>query len=236
LGKADPTFLAVSRWVDVLLGCVIGIAVAWVMPLRRTTSLAQDAAAYCGAVSQWFCAMAEACEVEAADRGELLPVLADRRRAARATRIAFDSALSTALLELPAPGRESAGGVATVVRAVRAAAEAGVAVATRLDVGAGPSPTAAYLAGQVCAELDSVGRALTQPSAGAGSERISGGTRAGAPGVGVQPPDALAAAMLHALASARRAHAIASDRPSTTAKDRADKTSGASAPTDGNGR
>ena len=103
LDDNDTFDLAFARWVDVLVGCVVGTIFALAIPLWKRTSLRTDAAGYAEAVSSWFSVIAAYAQLEPGperDNATDAAVAAGKRCRERAAQ-RVGSTLAISLLEPP---------------------------------------------------------------------------------------------------------------------------------------
>jgi len=56
----NPEIMAIARWQDTLLGCLVSLAVAFAMPIWQVQNLPANVSSSCGTVARWFSALAEA--------------------------------------------------------------------------------------------------------------------------------------------------------------------------------
>ncbi|MGV1037677.1 MAG: FUSC family protein [Candidatus Nanopelagicales bacterium] len=141
IGGLDPTELAFARWVDVLIGCLIGTAFALAIPLWNRTSLTHDAATYADAVGDWFRSLVAYANPTAATDSAALEEIRHRGQRARDARMTVNATLSASLLE-PADRKVSAGTVGVVLSWIRRCSDSGVAAEALLRHGS-PMPEVA---------------------------------------------------------------------------------------------
>jgi len=131
LSYSDPTDLVFARWIDVIVGCVIGTIFAFAWPLWERVSLLNDTATYADAVSKWLRTISVAASTEPDAR---VKVMADMREAssqARDARQVADATFNTALLEPPSMNAD-AGSVGVVMTWIRRSSDAAVTAETML--------------------------------------------------------------------------------------------------------
>lgn len=141
IGGLDPTELALARWVDVLIGCVIGTIFALAIPLWNRSSLAHDAAGYADAVGDWLSSLVAYGDTTAATDSAALEEIRHRGRRARDARMTVNATLNASLLE-PADRKLSAGAVGVVLSWIRRCSDSGVAAEALLRHGS-PMPDVA---------------------------------------------------------------------------------------------
>ncbi|MEI8083995.1 MAG: FUSC family protein, partial [Actinomycetes bacterium] len=163
LVNPDTFFLASTRWIDVLVGCLVGAVFAVVFPLWKRTSLNQDTSNYINAVAAWFAGIAAASATPAENRENQLENLRDGSRRARQFRLTADSTLSVSLLE-PADRKSiSPGVVGNLIATVRHCSDGGIAAETLLRHGAPPSEDAQREAAFTASALSQVADLLQEP-------------------------------------------------------------------------
>ncbi len=156
LTSPDPQAMALSRWEDTLVGCVVALAVAFLIPVWTVTHLPADLAR-CGATT--------------AHRFRVLGVAAQRSPDARdvaelrGAGIATRDAISDVLTTLHISTTEPASGVrVAALRAtfedLRACARTGLVAEHLLIHGNAPSATAAALARETAGLLDRLSSTL----------------------------------------------------------------------------
>ena len=68
----DPEQLAFARWIDVLIGCVVGTVFAFVIPLWKREALAANSASYADLVANWIHTIGDAVRAEPEQRAAKL--------------------------------------------------------------------------------------------------------------------------------------------------------------------
>lgn len=141
IGGLDPTQLAFARWVDVLIGCLIGTVFALAVPVWNRTSLTHDAAIYADAVGEWMRALVTYGHPLAATESAALEHIRDHGRRARDARMTVNATLTASLLE-PADRKVNAGSLGVVLSWIRRSSDSGVAAEALLRHGS-PMPAIA---------------------------------------------------------------------------------------------
>jgi len=131
LSYSDPTELVFARWIDVILGCVIGTIFAFAWPLWQRVSLLEDTAAYADAVSAWLRTVSLAAATKSDDRANAMANMRAASSQARDARQVADATFNTALLEPPSINAD-AGGVGVVMTWIRRSSDAAVTAETML--------------------------------------------------------------------------------------------------------
>jgi uncharacterized membrane protein YccC len=147
-----PEQLAFIRWVDVLIGCVIGTLFAITVPLWKRESLAANTAAYADAIAEWVQLMAHAVEHQPAERE---PEIAQIRQAgvkARNARQVAVTTFNTALLEPPTRQLDT-GAVGIVLSWIRRTSDAAVAAEALLRHSVPASSTGSLIAEATALDL-----------------------------------------------------------------------------------
>lgn len=148
----DPEELAFARWIDVLVGCVIGTVFAFIIPIWKRQALAANAASYAEAVADWIRLVGDAVRAAPEDRQR---TLAEARRAgsrARDGRQVAITTFNTALLEPPTDNLNT-GAVGVVLSWIRRASDATVAAEAILRHNWPTTDVAAALAEATVADL-----------------------------------------------------------------------------------
>lgn len=148
----DPEALAFARWVDVLLGCVIGTGFAFLVPLWKRESLATNTAAYADAVADWIHALSAAVRADPDQRAAMLTQARSARALARDSRQVVATTFNTALLEPPTIALNT-GAVGIVLSWIRRSSDAAVAAEAILRHNRPTTSTAADLADATEADL-----------------------------------------------------------------------------------
>lgn len=131
LSYSDPSDLVFARWIDVMVGCVIGTIFAFAWPLWERVSLLKDTAAYADAVSDWLRTLSLAAATRADARIEVMAEMREASSQARDARQIADATFNTALLEPPSINAD-AGSVGVVMTWIRRSSDAAVTAETML--------------------------------------------------------------------------------------------------------
>ena len=145
LNYPNPEELAFTRWVDVLVGCVVGTAFAFAIPLWKRESLAANTAAYADAVATWLAVMAHAIRTDPGERAAQLEAVRRAGVDARDSRQVAVTTFNTALLEPPTPHLNT-GAIGIVLSWIRRSSDAAVAAETIMRHNWPTTPIAAQLA------------------------------------------------------------------------------------------
>lgn len=140
-----PEELAFVRWIDVLIGCVIGTVFAFAVPLWKRESLAANTAAYADAVANWIHAMARAVRQDPVGRQPDLDEVRLAGTKARNARQVATTTFNTALLEPPTHHLDT-GAVGVVLSWIRRTADAAIAAEALLRHAAPATATGAEIA------------------------------------------------------------------------------------------
>lgn len=161
LDNLDTFDLAFARWVDVLVGCVIGTLYAVVFPLWKRTSLRSDAAKYADAVSAWFTEIAAFSQLEpgpARDAATPAAIAAGAR--CREQRLNVSSTLAVSLLEPPTAKEINPAIIGNVIAAIGKCSEGAIAASALLQHGHVSAATAAAEAEATAAAIAAIAESL----------------------------------------------------------------------------
>jgi hypothetical protein len=131
LSYSNPPELVFARWMDVIVGCVIGTVFAFAWPLWERVSLLKDTAAYADAVSNWLQTVSVAAATDSDARAEVMAEMREASSQARDARQVANATFNTALLEPPSMNAD-AGSVGVVMTWIRRSSDAAVAAETML--------------------------------------------------------------------------------------------------------
>ena len=160
LDEPDTFLLAEAKWVDVLVGCVIGTVFALGFPLWKRSSLASDAASYADALAGWFTAIARATTAEPDARTDALETVRNEGRRSRENRLTADATLRISLLEPPTRKEISPGTIGLLIDWLRRCSDGGIAAELLLRHGAQPGPRAAGVGLATAADLAEISASL----------------------------------------------------------------------------
>jgi hypothetical protein len=150
--SSGQIFLVTQRWIDVLIGCVIGTVFAFAWPLWERVSLTSDTASYADAVSDWLATVSLAAATSPEERGEVMDKMRRASSQARDLRQVVDTTFNTALLEPPSMHADAAS-VGVVMTWIRRSSDAAVTAETMLRHQAPGSELAVSLAGAAAQDL-----------------------------------------------------------------------------------
>lgn len=155
----EPEQLALTRLFDVFLGCVIGTAFAFAMPIWKRGQLRGNIADYAASAAGWFADLAKAAELPPGERAQQLAVTRASGRRTRDLREKTSATLRTTLLE-PPDARVDVGTLGIVLSWIRRSSDAGIAAEAilRHDIVAGPG--ARELAAQASSDLSRAAEVL----------------------------------------------------------------------------
>ena len=145
LNYPNPEELAFTRWVDVLVGCVVGTVFAFAIPLWKRESLAANTAAYADAVAAWLTTIADAIRTKPSERAAQLELVRRAGADARDARQVAVTTFNTALLE-PPTGHLNTGAIGIVLSWIRRSSDAAVAAETIMRHNWPTTPVGAELA------------------------------------------------------------------------------------------
>lgn len=152
LNYPNPDELAFARWIDVLIGCAIGTAFAFAIPLWKREALLANTAAYADSVAAWMASIAAAVNATDQDRPARLEEVRDAGAAARNGRQVAVATFNTALLEPPTE-HVNTGSVGVVLSWIRRSSDAAVAAETIMRHNWPTTPAGAELAEATAADL-----------------------------------------------------------------------------------
>ena len=148
----DPEQLAFARWIDVLIGCVVGTVFAFVIPLWKREALAANSASYADLVANWIHTIGDAVRAEPEQRAAKLAEVRQAGTRARDGRQVAITTFNTAMLEPPTDQLDT-GAVGVVLSWIRRASDAAIAAETILRHDWPTTPVAAELADATEADL-----------------------------------------------------------------------------------
>ncbi len=205
LNYPEPEQLAFARWVDVLVGCVIGTAFAFAVPLWKRESLAANTAAYADAVATWMSAIAIAVRADPAERPVALEAVRDAGARARDGRQVVVTAFNTALLEPPTK-QFNTGAIGVVLSWIRRSSDAGIAAETILRHNWPATSRGAELADATASDLRQSAIVMRcEPYDPEDDARMSRPSRLSRISIDEPPPDRVTALMARAEVSASAA-------------------------------
>jgi hypothetical protein len=201
LTSTDPQAMAMARWVDTLIGCVVALVVAFLIPVWTVTRLPADVARCAATAASRFQALAVAAQRGPGDRD-----VAGLRVAGIATRDAISDVLTTLHVSTTEPGaRVPVAALRATFEDLRACARSGVVAEHLLTNDAAPSDTSAALAGETAGLLQQLAGELTDEPLSAPDSQL--------PAAAVEPMgstnEELDAALRHSRDLAQRAAASA---------------------------
>lgn len=156
LTSPDPQAMALARWEDTLVGCIVALVVAFAIPVWTVTRLPTDVARCATTTAHRFRVLAAAAARAPDERdGDEL------RGAGIATRDAISDVLATLHISTTEPaGRVPVDALRATFEDLRACARTGLVAEHLLTHGIAPSAPAADLAGETAALLDRLSRTL----------------------------------------------------------------------------
>ena len=127
----NPEQLAFARWIDVLIGCVVGTVFAFLIPLWKREALAANSASYADLVANWIHAIGDAIRADPEERPNKLAQVRMAGTRARDGRQVAITTFNTAMLEPPTDQLDT-GAVGVVLSWIRRASDAAIAAETIL--------------------------------------------------------------------------------------------------------
>ena len=155
----DPEALAFARWIDVILGCVIGTGFAFLVPLWKREALAANTAAYADSVADWIHALSAAVRADPSHRLESLAQARTAGALARDSRQVVATTFNTSLLE-PPTATVNPGAVGIVLSWIRRSSDAAVAAEAILRHNWPATQIAGELADTTAADLHQAAKVL----------------------------------------------------------------------------
>lgn len=155
IGYTVPYEIALSRWIDVGIGCVIGIALAFLFPLWTNSSLASQVSNYVSSLAEWFRSIGVAAGSNQTEREAALADTRETGSKARANRLMANAALETAMLE-PTPAELNVDRIAVIVNQLRRCSDAGLSAEALLRHGKAAGPKSVEAAQQTAENLDKI--------------------------------------------------------------------------------
>lgn len=101
IGGEDTLDLAVIRLNDVLLGCLLGVALAFMFPIWQRTNLPEQCSLYLKRVSKWIITCSKMAALDPDERDALMEKATMQASRVRAARQSLSATFDTSLVEPP---------------------------------------------------------------------------------------------------------------------------------------